>query len=442
MKRFIFRIFVIPVLSVSLLLLFTSCSHIMGYSVLLWNVPEHQLRDGEIVPVYIKSNISHVYVIGIPGKTANETGGKIEVPVWQVTTPESKRRVQITAQKYKEFEHQYASVAFDGLPVRQESMNTSKQVYRLRLHEVVKILYKGKGQPVMSGKTPMKGDWLYVLTKDGTKGWCFSYNLRQLELNADGSIVGEKVSEKEKNDPLLDEVLSKHWYPDYYSKMINSGHIDPALMKVDFGFNAGVDSGTTKLDLDSLHISWPYKGVVKLTQGNYKFTEIPIVMTIKNNNFIILSYTGANGKPEDYDFVTIDDDIASLVETEKERRSGEITSLINFGPVFKSSNYGNLELSSEGAFAWTGYKLLVPSVIPQAARKKGTVSVKYFLSSTLKKQYDGILTFRFDGVDSDINFLYKKESGGLRLEDATGAAFKGSTVYSRGMSPLIMFFAR
>ena len=46
--------------------LFSSCSGIIGYSVLLWNVPEQSLADGTIVPVYVKSNISHVYVIGVP----------------------------------------------------------------------------------------------------------------------------------------------------------------------------------------------------------------------------------------------------------------------------------------------------------------------------------------------------------------------------------------
>ena len=39
----------------------------MGYSVVLWTIPEQQIKSGDIVPVYIKSNISHVYVIGTQG---------------------------------------------------------------------------------------------------------------------------------------------------------------------------------------------------------------------------------------------------------------------------------------------------------------------------------------------------------------------------------------
>ena len=51
--------------------------------------------------------------------------------------------------------------------MRAEPVNTSKQVYRLRQDEIVKILFKGQGQAPMSGKKALEGDWLRVLTKDG-----------------------------------------------------------------------------------------------------------------------------------------------------------------------------------------------------------------------------------------------------------------------------------
>ena len=122
---------------------FSSCSKIMGYSVLLWNLPENKLQDGDIVPVYIRSNISHVYVIGTES-------GKLEVPLWQLTEPVSKSKARKLQAKYADFAHHYASVAMDGLPMRAEAVNTAKQVYRLRKNEIVKILYPVKGQPPMT----------------------------------------------------------------------------------------------------------------------------------------------------------------------------------------------------------------------------------------------------------------------------------------------------
>ena len=92
------------VLAVALILCcfcLSACSGLMGHSVVLWSIPEYNLQDGDIVPVYIKSSISQVYVIGVPG-----TKEKIEVPLWQITDPESKSKTKKNALKYEEYKHQ------------------------------------------------------------------------------------------------------------------------------------------------------------------------------------------------------------------------------------------------------------------------------------------------------------------------------------------------
>ena len=197
---------------------FISCGNrIKGYGVLLWNLPEHQMQDGDLVPVYIRSNISQVYVIGT-------SQGKIEIPLWQITEPEMKFKAKKTAKKFGEYRHTYASVAMDGLPMRAEPVNTAKQVYRLKKAETIKILYKGKGQAVYAGKKPLEGDWLRVLTSDGTTGWCFSYNLRPFETDINGiQISGEVIEEENRIDTELTEMLKGIWYPDSYKKMIDTG---------------------------------------------------------------------------------------------------------------------------------------------------------------------------------------------------------------------------
>ena len=117
----------------------------MGYSVVLWNISEHQIKSGDIVPVYIKSNISHVYVIG------TEDGEKMEVALWQLTDPVKKGKIKNLAAKYEENAATYASVKLDGLPCRAEPVNTAKQVYRLRKGEIIKVIYKGNGLAPMAG---------------------------------------------------------------------------------------------------------------------------------------------------------------------------------------------------------------------------------------------------------------------------------------------------
>ena len=160
-RRFFFA------LVVAVGVVFTSCGT-LGYSVVLWNNTEHHLQDGQIVKVFIRSNISHVYVIEL------DDGKRVEIPLWQLTEPTSKGKAKKQAARFGEYEHTYASVKLDGLPIRAEAVNTSKQVYRLREKEVIRILYKGKGQAVTNGRGNMEGEWLRVLTNGGTQGWCFS----------------------------------------------------------------------------------------------------------------------------------------------------------------------------------------------------------------------------------------------------------------------------
>ena len=111
------------------------------------------------------------------------------------------------------------------------------------------------------------------------------------------------------------------------------------------------------------------------------------------------------------------------------------------GPDFKSSNYGTLTFEESNSFTWREYNLLVTSIVSKDAKGEGKILIQYFLSNQLKKDWDGVLTFNFDGMNSEVNFLYKCEKNGLRLEDATHAEMKGSTIVSRASNSLVMFFA-
>ena len=418
---------------------FISCGNrVKGYGVLLWNLPEHQLQDGDLVPVYIRSNISQVYVIGT-------SQGKIEIPLWQITDPEMKFKAKKTARKFEEYKHTYASVALDGLPMRAEPVNTAKQVYRLKKAETIKILYKGKGQAVYAGKKPLEGDWLRVLTSDGTVGWCFSYNLRPFETDINGNqISGEIVEEENHIDAELTEMLKGTWYPDSYKNMIDSGRIDPA--RINLNYNLHLDEETNKLSftMPDIKKEWDYTGATEdstiVNAKSYKLNDIPIIVSIKKSSYIVVRYTGESGKPEDFNLVTIDADINQLVQDEMQRRESAYEQIYMFGPNFRSSSYGQLTLSEDHSFNWNNKNLLVPGVISSSAKNTGTVQIKYFLIRSLAQAYDGVLTFKFEGMNKEVNFFYKMEENGLRLEDATGAVLDGNVFRERGISPLIIFF--
>lgn len=417
--------------------LFTSCKDkVMGYSVTLWNNPEQQIYAGEVVPVYIKSNISHVYVAGLSDDS------KFEVPVWQLTEPMKKKQVYAEQAKYKEFAHIYASAKIDGLPIRAQSVNTAKQVYRLRKGEVLKVLYKGKGQAVMSGSKPLEGDWLRVLTEDGTQGWCFSYNLALFEADVNGNRVGgEELVEEETLDAAMSVVLNGIWYPDYFKTLIDSRNIDLNRLNASYRFVIDEENSKANLNLSDIHESWDYTGYTKTGDREYTLKGIPVVIYYKNAGFIVVRYTGSSGKPQDLNFVTLADNIGDIVAAERARRNQAYSAVYNNGPEFVSANWGNLSFSEDGSFRWTNTKQLVSqSLISPSAKNGGTVNARYTVSNAVRANYDGVLSFTFDGMDKEVNFLYKLESGAIRLEDASAATFDGNMVKARGSGALILYF--
>ena len=91
------------------LILFTGCGK-LGYSLVLWNNPEVGVHEGQIVKVYVKSNISHSYII-----MGLENTHKVEIPLWQISEPQSKSKTEKLAARYSNYEHTYANVKLDGL---------------------------------------------------------------------------------------------------------------------------------------------------------------------------------------------------------------------------------------------------------------------------------------------------------------------------------------
>ncbi len=405
---------------------------------MLWGDAEHNISDGEIVRVYIRSNISHTYVI-----SKLDDSEKIEIPLWKITEPASKSKAKKQASKFTDFKGTFAAVKLDGLPIRQEAVNTSKQVYRLRENEVIKILYRGSGAAVTNGKGNMEGEWLRVITSSGTIGWCFSAKLELYQ----GDISGKRgeaavVVQNEETDKTLETLKSKKWYPDYYSTFIRYNKIDLNRINESYGFDFGWDELTATAKTDEVSYSFRYIALEKSGSREYllKDSEEKAKVIIEGANGLTL-YWIENGKPRTLKFVSLDIDLEQIVQKEQIRRQEELKKIAAAGPVFRSSNYGTINFANETFATWRDYKLLVPNIIDRGANNQVSLQIKYFLSNQLKATYDGILTMNLGGMEKEVNFFYKLTDDGLRLEDSNGATIKDSTVTTRGTSPLIMFFS-
>ena len=147
-------------------------------------------------------------------------------------------------------------------------------------------------------------------------------------------------------------------------------------------------------------------------------------------------------------FVSLDEsiDIEQIISDEKLRREEVYDTLRKTGPVFISNSYGTLTLNEDNTFEWKNYGLLVPSIITRKAKGEGEVEIKYFLPSSLKSEWDGVLTLHFTDMKEEVNFLYKRESNGLcfalanvntTVSSVTG---RSSSVVNRPSSSLVIFF--
>jgi hypothetical protein len=420
---------------VAAILSIAACSPYIGYGVLNWSVPEHGLKAGDVVPVYIQSNIGKVYVVG----AGSDRKTRIELPLWQVSVYTSSSKAKRAARAFGEFTTVYATVKVDGLPVRAEPDNTARQVYRLRQGQKLRIVAKGEGSPVVAGNAPLEGSWYSVLTDDGSAGWCFSYNLTIFDESEEQS--PQTASTEQGPDPVLEAILLRTWYPDYYRSMAESGKVDVARVRSGWGFFPGKDSLVARVELEDLTAVFPYSSIVRVEDRVYRFEGTSLIVEYRKGDVIFVQYTDGEGSNQAMFFRTLDTTPEELVSSELSRRAAVLEGIRKAGPQFASGNYGALRFLPEGRFLWSGYQLLSPSVIPEGSGGAGTVENRYFLHESLESSYDGVLTFSFETGRGAISFLYQLTGQGLKLEYVSASNVKDATVTARNLTPTVIFFA-
>ena len=408
----------------------TGCSKKIGYGVVNWSIPEHNLMAADVVPILVRSNISKVYIAELDKQ-------KIEIPLWQLTFCASKQEANEYIKKTAEYRSVYAAVKQDGLPLRSNPDNTGKQVYRLRENQTVKVLWKGEGAPVVARDKPLEGDWLYVMTNDGTRGWCFSYHLFTYDEREPSA---PRQTAETQIDEHLKEILTSRWYPDYYREMIQKKRIDPNRMSESFGFFPGEADGVARIVLEDEQVSFPYTSITKNRMGAYQFEGSPLLLQIRDEDTIALNYTDEKGRVQIQYFITLAEEPQELVRTETERRSAELQALADAGTGFNSVNYGTLQFLEGGRFLWNGYHVISPSIIPKGAGSAGYVAIRFFIGSKIKTDYQGILSFKFDGSAEWIDFFYVLSKQGVKLEYVKPENITDGVATVRNLNPVILFF--
>lgn len=412
-----------------------SCSKIIGYGVVNWSMPEYNLVAGDVLPVYVRSNVSKAYIVEI------DNGEKKEIPLWQLTFFRSKADVDAFRHRIAENAFMYAEVLSDGLPMREAPENTSHQVYRLRKNQVIKILWQGEGVPVLRNGEPLPGEWYRVMTDDGAAGWCFSMNLRIYDERDEKNVSDEAEIQ---NDPMLVEMLNKQWYPESYAKMIAINRVDLETISPDYGFFPGLKTKVARITMKDTNASFPYSKISKGEANVYNFDGSNLSLQIRSASRISVQFTDSKGMPDVEYFVTLQKPLDTIIAEEKERRNKIITDIAESvkNGTFQSVSYGVLQISSDGQFLWNGFEVLSGKIIPAGAQTTGRVKIRFFVSPKLSSSYDSVLSFYFDGVSESVDFLASRSDKGLQLEYIDKKNITDSVAEKRNKQPIVLFFSK
>jgi hypothetical protein len=440
-KFFSLFFFLLSFLFISL----SSCSK-LGYGVLLWSTEEPVILSGTILPVYIKSNIDQVWVVGVPEsyRSDKKSNTKIEIPLSQLNFAGSKKKARTLAAEFAYYAPAYAENLQDGLPIRDNPDNGARRVYKLRTGEIIKILDKVEGNPPISmSGDPLPGDWYKVLTQNGITGFCFSYRLKIFN-HYEGPIQAVHGTRIEAPpDPDLDMVLSRKWSPESYLQMINTRRININELEKNYRFDPGQDTGIAKIILPELEMEFIYEGIIPDGERSWRFEGTSLQMSLRTNTTLAVQFVESAGLRRTFLFVVLSSDIDDLVMQENARRESQYAAIFNQGPVFTSNNYGTITFTRTGGFLWTGFDLLIPHVIPYEIKGEGHVYMDLFITPSFEERYNGALTFRFtENSKVVIRFMYSLDNQGLRLEVLPDYAVEEITVTRRASSPVVLYFFR
>lgn len=405
-----------------------SCSSRIGWGVVLWTIKGTTAKAGSIVPVYLKSNITKVFVIGLEEGTKE----RVEVPLWQIELYGSRGAAAKRVAGMADLASLYMIAARDGLPVREKPTNLGKRMYRLRDSEMVKVLRRVEGEALYTGSEKLPGDWYEVLTMDGTRGYVFSYAMRMFDENS-GNSPDQKIAQTDSS--AVNTIFSRTWRPAWYSAMIDEGMVDLDYFSLRFGLFGDAINKQIRVELPAVSKVFQYSGITQ--EGDWiLFGSTDLRIKLESDRSLLAAWGPVgDGLPEDsagwkagdafMRFIVVDKDIREAIRSEEARRSdasrrffaaaaaasgkGDGSGILKFS----SPSAGSLELWPTGLYSWKDTLFLPagfpPSADDSAPEQKGTIGFGLRLSDELAKSWQGGFSLYPDATGRRSDYVYRLE---------------------------------
>ncbi|MDC7124910.1 MAG: SH3 domain-containing protein [Spirochaetales bacterium] len=407
------------------LLLFSCGSRYTGWAVLYMDDTEQNLKAGKVYPVIQESELRDVYTI-----ETEESKTPVDVPRWNMSFFEKKEEAQTLASAYAKWVPYYAESTLNGLSIRQEPSAESDRVYKLRNGQTIKIIGRTDETENIAHHD---GYWYQVLTEDGATGFCFDKNLNVYNKNK-GIITDTNKIDTE----LLNKIISRTYRQDYFSQMIRANTIDLKEFKTTIGLFAFPEENKIVLTNLNFQEVFEYTGITQNNSGRFIFEGTSLQIDYRNENTIAIYYT--HNHKEYAEIMSYIEDIDKIISDEIDRRQNIIGKIEKLGTI-SSNAYGKISFTGNSSFVWENYDRLIPNVIPATAGTKGKISLQHFPSSSLRTDYDGVLSFTFADNNEEVNFLFTLSELGIKLVFVPNSDIYKNLVSKENVSALVIFMS-
>ena len=416
------------------LVLGVSCSSQTGWGVVLWSIKGTDAKAGSIVPVYVKSNITKTYVIGLN----DDRSVKMEVPLWQIEVFRTKKAAEKRVSEMGEWKSIYLIAQRDGLPIRQKPANGERRVYRLRQYEMVKVLAKVQGEAVYTGNVALPGEWYQVLTMDGTKGYVFSNTMKLFDES-----TGEEPSmpTDTSGQDTVSTILTTTWRPSWYTAMLNSNAVDLDYFSMQYGLFGDLTKNQIRVELPGYSQVFNYTSVTQ-DQDWFVFSPTPLRIRQDGTDAIIANWDPtdipAKGEAVEWHqgggsarFVAMDQDLLPIIQSEQIRRENALRSFFSSARVaagqgdasknsaiqLSSDVGGELTLWPSGLYSWQVAENTQAGFAPGNAdpdqAQKGKIVFGVGLSDDLSATWQGAFSLYPDSSEGRSDYVYAIKMGHL-----------------------------
>jgi hypothetical protein len=302
---------------------------------------------------------------------------------------------------------------------------------------VIKILGQGPEKVTEGSHT---GYWYRVMPEGGPIGYCFDYYLSFYE-GSDQSGLSEGVAGTTDEDTVLNAFLTQTYRPEYYFDMIISGYFFLERFQPTYGLFPDREDKSIILRLPDLSREFEYSEITRVGAGYYRFPEANLEVTLPNKNLAILRFP-VEGRYRAFRFITIREDIESLVQQEKERRKELFQGLYRRGSTLESAAYGTIQLGENRTFTWKGFERLVPRFVPQNAKGTGTLGFEIFMDPGPQSTYDGAVLFHFNETEKEegVPFLFSYKNAGIQFLPVSSSEIEKGVIMQEPLNPLVLFF--